>query len=134
MRTDKLTTRFQSALSDAQSLAVGNDNQFIEAIHVLLALLEQDASTVSQVLSSTGVNVSALSIKLNEALERLPKVQGHQGDVQLSNEFIRLLNQTDKLAQQRNDQFISSELFLLALIDAKSSTSDILKSDRKSVV
>ena len=128
MRTDKLTTRFQSALSDAQSLAVGNDNQFIEATHVLLALLEQDASTVGQVLSSTGVNVGALNIKLNEALERLPKVQGHQGDVQLSNEFIRLLNQTDKLAQQRNDQFISSELFLLALVDAKSSTSDILKS------
>ena len=128
MRTDKLTTRFQSALSDAQSLAVGRDNQFIEATHVLLALLAQDASTVSQVLSSTGVNVNALNVKLNEALERLPKVEGHQGDVQLSNEFIRLLNQTDKLAQQRNDQFISSELFLLALIDAKSSASDILKS------
>ncbi len=128
MRTDKLTTRFQSALSDAQSLAVGRDNQFIEATHVLLALLAQDASTVSQVLSSTGVNVNALNVKLNEALERLPKVEGHQGDVQLSNEFIRLLNQTDKLAQQRNDQFISSELFLLALVDAKSSASDILKS------
>ena len=127
MRTDKLTTRFQAALSDAQSLAVGRDNQFIEAVHVLLALLEQDASTVSQILSSSGVNVADVKAKTQEAIERLPQVQGHQGDVQLSNEIGRLLNQTDKLAQQRNDQFISSELFLLALVDAKSSASEILK-------
>ena len=128
MRTDKLTTRFQAALSDAQSLAVGGDNQFIEAAHVLMALLEQDASTVSQVLSSTGVNVAEVKTKLQEAIQRLPQVQGHQGDVQLSNDVIRLLNQTDKLAQQRSDQFISSELFLLALIDASSPVSEILKS------
>ncbi|NOQ89659.1 MAG: AAA family ATPase, partial [Gammaproteobacteria bacterium] len=128
MRTDKLTTRFQAALSDAQSLAVGRDNQFIEAAHVLLALLEQDASTVSQILSSTGVNVAEVKTKTQEAIERLPQVQGHEGDVQLSNETIRLLNQTDKLAQQRNDQFISSELFLLALVDAKIVVSKILKS------
>jgi len=128
MRTDKLTTRFQAALSDAQSLAVGRDNQFIEAVHVLLALLEQDASTVSQILSSTGVSVDVLKTKLSESLQRLPQVQGHEGDVQLSSELIRLLNQTDKLAQQKNDQFISSELFLLALVDAKTATSEILKS------
>ena len=128
MRTDKLTTRFQTALSDAQSLAVGRDNQFIEAVHVLLALLEQDASTVAQILSSTGVNVTEVKTKTQEAIQRLSQVEGHQGDVQLSNETIRLLNQTDKLAQQRNDQFISSELFLLALIDAKISLSEILKS------
>ena len=127
MRTDKLTTRFQEALSDAQSLAVGSDNQFIEAAHVLMALLEQDASTVSQVLSSTGVNITEVKTKLQEAIERLPQVQGHQGDVQLSNEVIRLLNQTDKLAQQRGDQFISSELFLLALVEAKTPASEILK-------
>ncbi len=127
MRTDKLTTRFQEALSDAQSLAVGRDNQFIEAAHVLMALLEQDASTVNQVLSSTGVNIAEVKAKLQEAIERLPQVQGHQGDVQLSNEVIRLLNQTDKLAQQRNDQFISSELFLLALVEAKTPASEILK-------
>ena len=136
MRTDKLTTRFQTALSDAQSLAVGRDNQFIEATHVLLALLEQDSSTISQILANTGLNVNALKTKLNEALERLPQVQGHQGDVQLSNELIRLLNQTDKLAQQRNDQFISSELFLLALVDAKSSASEVLKAagaDKKQI-
>jgi ATP-dependent Clp protease ATP-binding subunit ClpB len=136
MRTDKLTTRFQAALSDAQSIAVGGDNQFIEAVHVLLALLEQDASTVSQILSSSGVNVADVKAKAQEAIERLPQVQGHQGDVQLSNEVVRLLNQTDKLAQQRNDQFISSELFLLALVDAKSSASEILKAagaDKKQI-
>ncbi|MFV2003587.1 MAG: ATP-dependent chaperone ClpB [Gammaproteobacteria bacterium] len=127
MRTDKLTTRFQAALSDAQSLAIGRDNQFIEATHVLLALLEQDSSTVNQVLASTGVNVNALKAKINEALDRLPQVHGHEGDVQLSNELIRLLNQTDKLAQKRNDQFISSELFLLALVEAKSVASEQLK-------
>ncbi len=136
MRMDKLTTRFQSALADAQSLAIGRDNQFIEAAHVLSALLEQDASTVQQVLASTGVAVDALKTKLNEALDRLPQVQGHEGDVQLSNELIRILNQTDKLAQQRNDQFISSELFLLALVDTKSAVSEILKSsgaDKKQI-
>jgi len=136
MRMDKLTTRFQGALADAQSLAIGRDNQFIEAAHALMALLEQDASTVTQILASTGVSVDALKAKLNDALERLPQVQGHQGDVQLSNELIRLLNQTDKLAQQRNDQFISSELFLLALADNKSAVSEILNSvgaDKKQI-
>ena len=136
MRMDKLTTRFQGALADAQSLAIGRDNQFIEAAHALMALLEQEASTVTRVLASTGVSVDALKAKLNDALERLPQVQGHQGDVQLSNELIRLLNQTDKLAQQRNDQFISSELFLLALVDNKSAVSEILKSvgaDKKQI-
>ena len=128
MRTDKLTTRFQSALSDAQSIAIGRDNQFIEAQHVLMALLEQDASTVSQILSNSGVNIADVKAKMQDAIERLPQVQGHEGDVQLSNELIRLLNQTDKLAQQRNDQYISSELFLLALVDAKTSASEILKS------
>ncbi|MCK4676194.1 MAG: AAA family ATPase, partial [Gammaproteobacteria bacterium] len=128
MRQDKLTTRFQSALADAQSIAIGRDNQFIEAAHVMLALLEQDASTVGQILASTGVSVEAVKQKMTEGLDRLPQVQGNQGDVQLSNELIRLLNQTDKLAQQRNDQFISSELFLLALADAKSAASEILKS------
>ncbi len=127
MRTDKLTTRFQAALSDAQSLAVGRDNQFIEATHVLLAMLEQDSSTINQILASTGVRVEQLVTKLNESLDRLPQVQGHDGDVQLSNDLIRLLNQTDKLAQQKKDQFISSELFLLALIDTKSPISETLK-------
>ena len=128
MRTDKFTTRFQAALADAQSLAVGRDNQFIEAAHVLLAMLEQDSSTTNQILASTGVSVDQLVTKLNENLDRLPQVQGNEGDVQLSNDLIRLLNQTDKLAQQKNDQFISSELFLLALVDSKSTTAELLKS------
>ncbi len=136
MRTDKLTTRFQTALSDAQSLAIGHDNQFIEAAHILMALLEQDSSTVSQILSSTGVNLPVVKMKTQEAISRLPQVQGNQGDVQLSNEVIRILNQTDKLAQQRNDQFISSELFLLALVDAKTPASEVLKdagADKKQI-
>jgi len=128
MRIDKLTTRFQSALSDAQSLAAGRDNQFIEPAHVLLALINQESSTVKQILSSTGVGVDALKKKLQGALERMPQVEGHQGDLQLSNEVVRLLNQADKLAQQRGDQFISSELFLLALVELKSAISEILKS------
>jgi ATP-dependent Clp protease ATP-binding subunit ClpB len=136
MRTDKLTTRFQTALSDAQSLAIGHDNQFIEAVHVILALLEQDNSTVNQVLASTGVNITSLKLKLNEAVDRLPQVQGHQGDVQLSNELVRLLNQTDKLAQDRNDQYISSELFLLAVVDGKTPAGELLKAagaDKKQI-
>lgn len=128
MRMDKFTTRFQSALADAQSLAIGRDNQFIEAMHLLMALLEQDASTVSQILATTGVDINSLKAKVNEALDRLPQVQGHAGDVQISNELVRILNQTDKLAQQRKDQFISSELFLLALVDAKSAASELLTS------
>ena len=128
MRIDKLTTRFQAALADAQSLAVGRDNQFIEAAHVLLALLEQESSTVGQILSSTGVSVPALKANVQAAIERLSQVEGHDGDLQLSNEVIRLLNQSDKLAQQRGDQFITSELFLLALLDVKSALSEILKS------
>lgn len=136
MRLDKLTTRFQDALADAQSLAIGRDNQFIEAAHVLSALMDQESSTVSQILASTGVNVAALKTKIQDALDRLPKVEGHQGDLQLSSEVIRVLNQSDKLAQQRGDQFVSSELFLLALVDVKSAISEILKSagvDKKQI-
>ncbi|MBL4712281.1 MAG: hypothetical protein JKX75_07260, partial [Gammaproteobacteria bacterium] len=128
MRTDKLTTRFQAALADAQSLAVGRDNQFIEAAHLLTALLEQDASTVKQILASTGVNVNMLKVKLYEALDRVAQVQGNQGDVQISNELMRLLNQTDKFSQQRNDKFISSELFLLALMESKLTVAELLTS------
>jgi len=136
MRIDKLTTRFQAALADAQSLAVGRDNQFIEVAHVLLALLEQESSTVGQILASTGVSVNAFKEKIRGALDRMPQVEGHEGDLQLSNEVIRVLNQSDKLAQQRGDQFISSELFLLALTDVTTAISDLLKSsgvDKKQI-
>jgi ATP-dependent Clp protease ATP-binding subunit ClpB len=127
MRLDKLTTRFQSALSDAQSLAVGRDNQFIENVHVLQALLDQEASTVQQILSTTGVNIATLKSRLSQMLEQLPQVQGHEGDVQLSNDVVKTMNQTDKLSQKRGDQFISSELYLLALVESKTSVGDVLR-------
>ncbi|HCV20162.1 MAG TPA: ATP-dependent chaperone ClpB [Gammaproteobacteria bacterium] len=116
MRMDKLTTKFQLALADAQSLALGRDNQFIEPVHLILALLDQEGGSVRHLLTRAGVNVNALRSKLGEALERLPQVEGAGGDVQVSNDLGRMLNLTDKLAQKRADQFISSELFVLAAL------------------
>jgi len=110
---DKLTAKFQLALADAQSLAVGRDHQFIEPIHLMLALLGQEGGTVWHLLSLADVNANRLRSGLGEALERLPQVQGVAGDLHVSNDLGRLLNQTDKLSQQRNDQYISSELFVL---------------------
>ncbi|MBT8127356.1 MAG: ATP-dependent chaperone ClpB [Gammaproteobacteria bacterium] len=125
---DKFTSKFQVALADAQSLAVGRDHQFIEPIHVMAALLEQDSSTVRHLFATTGCNVDMLVSKLLEEMERMPRVEGTQGDVQISNELARLLNVTDKLAQQRKDQYISSELFVLAAIDDKSRLGELLRS------
>jgi ATP-dependent Clp protease ATP-binding subunit ClpB len=119
MRTDKLTTKFQMALADAQSLALGRDHQFIEPAHVMIALLDQDGGSVRPLLAQAGANINQLRSSLGEALDRLPTVQGVGGDVQISNELSRLLNLTDKLAQKRNDSYISSELFLLAAIEDK---------------
>jgi ATP-dependent Clp protease ATP-binding subunit ClpB len=119
MRMDKLTNKFQLALADAQSLAVGRDHQFIEPVHLLIALLDQEGGSARHLLSSADVNVNQLRSRLGEMLERLPTVEGSAGDVTVSNDLGRLLNQTDKLAQKRNDQYISSELFLLAAIDDK---------------
>ncbi len=127
MRTDRFTSRFQTALADAQSLAVGRDHQFIEPVHLLVALLAQDSSTVLHLLSATGVNVDALKNQLNQELANMPQVHGHQGDVQISNKTSRLLNQTDKLAQKHKDQYISSELFLLVLVDSQSKIGDMLR-------
>ncbi len=114
MRADKMTTKFQHALADAQSRALGLDNQFIEPLHLMVALLDQEGSTVRPLLAKAGVDVGTLRTSLGEALERLPKVQGTGGDVHPSNDLVRLLNLTDKLAQKRQDSFMSSELFLLA--------------------
>ncbi|MDP6855711.1 MAG: Clp protease N-terminal domain-containing protein, partial [Arenicellales bacterium] len=114
---DKLTTKFQLALADAQSLALGRDNQFIEPVHLMLALLDQEGGSVRHLLTRAGVNVNALRSKLGEALERLPQVEGAGGDVQVSNDLGRMLNLTDKQAQKRGDQFISSELFVLAALE-----------------
>ncbi|MDR3213367.1 MAG: ATP-dependent chaperone ClpB [Azoarcus sp.] len=127
MRLDKLTTRFQQALADAQSLAVGNDQQFIEAQHLLLALLEEEDGGAVSLLQRAGVNVPPLKAALNRALERLPKVEGHGGDVTVGRDLTNLLNLTDREAQKRGDQFIASEMFLLALAGDKGEAGRLLR-------
>ncbi|MDQ7016772.1 MAG: ATP-dependent chaperone ClpB [Gammaproteobacteria bacterium] len=117
MRADKFTNNFQLALSDAQSLAVGQDHQFIEPLHLLQALLEQQNGTVVPLLRSAGVDLVLLKTQLNQALQRLPQVSGAAGDLHISNDLSRLFNVMDKLAQRRGDDFISSELFLLAALE-----------------
>ncbi|MBI3285564.1 MAG: ATP-dependent chaperone ClpB [Burkholderiales bacterium] len=120
MRLDKLTTKLQEALADAQSQAVGNDNQYIEPVHMLLALLNQEDGGSRSLLQRAGVNVAALATALKSALERLPKVTGTGGQVQLGRELTGLLNLADKESQKRGDQFLASEMILLALADDKS--------------
>ncbi|TBR12215.1 MAG: ATP-dependent chaperone ClpB [Rugosibacter sp.] len=127
MRLDKLTTKFQQALADAQSLAVGNDQQFIEPQHLLLALLNQDDGGTASLLARAGVNVGGLKLALNKALERLPKVEGHGGEVSIGRDLNNLLNVTDKEAQKAGDQFIASEMFLLALASDKGEAGRLLK-------
>jgi ATP-dependent Clp protease ATP-binding subunit ClpB len=117
---DKLTSKFQMALAEAQSLAVGLDHQFIEPAHVMVALLDQQGSTVRGLLTKAGANVNLLRSQLGDALDRLSKVEGTGGEVHIGNDLSRLLNLTDKLAQERDDQYISSELFVLAALDRKS--------------
>ncbi|EGF30751.1 ClpB protein [Oxalobacteraceae bacterium IMCC9480] len=120
MRLDKLTTKLQEALSDAQSLAVGNDNPYIEPAHLLVALLNQDDGGASSLLQRAGANIGGLTAALKSALERLPKVSGTGGEVQVGRELGALLNVADKEAQKRGDQFIASEMVLLGLTDDKS--------------
>ncbi|NNL54464.1 MAG: ATP-dependent chaperone ClpB [Woeseia sp.] len=127
MRMDKLTSKFQMALADAQSLAVGQDHQFIEPVHLLIALLDQQGGSVRGLLTKAGANVNLLRSQLGEALDRLPKVEGAGGEVHIGNDLSKLLNLTDKLAQNRKDQFISSELFVLAALDDKSPLAKVLK-------
>ncbi len=127
MRMDKLTTKFQTALQDAQSLAVGRDHQFIEPLHLMTALLDQQGGTVRQLLGQAGVNVNPLRSALGEGLDRLPSVQGGGGDVQVSNALVKLLNLTDKLAQQRKDAYISSELFVLAAVEEQGELGNLLR-------
>ncbi|MEW7992438.1 MAG: ATP-dependent chaperone ClpB [Candidatus Thiodiazotropha sp.] len=127
MRMDRLTSKFQMALADAQSLAVGRDHQFIEPVHLMIALLDQDGGTIRHLLAQSDVNVNQLRSSLSAAMERLPSVEGAAGDLHISNELGRLLNQTDKLAQQRNDQYISSELFVLAAVEEKGELGEMLR-------
>src|SRR5213595_2720828 len=127
MRLDKLTTKFQQALSDAQSLALGNDNGFIEPQHLLAALLQQEDGGSASLLARVGVNVAALKSSLTKAIGRLPKVEGQGGEISISRDLNNLLNLTDKEATKRGDQFIASELFLLAAAKDKGDTGRLLK-------
>jgi ATP-dependent Clp protease ATP-binding subunit ClpB len=127
MRMDKLTSRFQQALADAQSLAVGRDNNLIEPAHVMAALLAQQGGSTAPLLTQAQVNVPALQQRINDMLERLPKVSGQEGNISIGNDLNRLLNLTDKLAQQRGDQFIASELFVLAALEDKGELGTALK-------
>jgi ATP-dependent Clp protease ATP-binding subunit ClpB len=127
MRMDKLTSRFQQALADAQSLAIGRDHQYIEPLHVMAALLDQQGGSVRPLLDKAGVNINLLRSQLGEALDRLPKVEGNAGEVHLSNELNRVLNLTDKTAQKHGDQYISSELFVLAALEDRGTLGQVLR-------
>ncbi|MEP7184734.1 MAG: ATP-dependent chaperone ClpB [Rhodanobacter sp.] len=127
MRMDKLTSRFQQALADAQSLAVGGDHNMLEPVHVMAALLNQQGGSTGPMLTQAQVNVPVLKQRVNDMLERLPKVSGQEGNINVGNDLTRLLNLTDKLAQQRGDQFIASELFVMAALDDKGELGAALK-------
>jgi len=127
MRMDKLTAKFQLALSEAQSLAIGRSHQFIEPLHLMLAMLDQDGGSVRYLLAQGDVNVNRLRSDLGEALDRLSSVEGNDGELHLSNDLGKLLNVTDKLAQERKDQFIASELFVLAALNDKGNLGKIMR-------
>ncbi|CAM4035367.1 MULTISPECIES: ATP-dependent chaperone ClpB [Shewanella] len=127
MRLDRMTNKFQIAISDAQSLALGRDHQFIEPIHLMMALLNQDGGSIHPLLTQAGISVSTLRSALSQELERLPQIEGTGGDVQLSQALIRLLNLCDKLAQKRKDKYISSELFVLAALEGSDALAQCLK-------
>ncbi|WP_039033050.1 MULTISPECIES: ATP-dependent chaperone ClpB [Shewanella] len=127
MRLDRMTNKFQLAISDAQSLALGRDHQFIEPVHLMMALLNQDGGSIHPLLTQAGIQVSTLRSLVSQELERLPQVEGTGGDVQLSQALIRLLNLCDKLAQKRKDKYISSELFILAALEGNDTLAQCLK-------
>jgi ATP-dependent Clp protease ATP-binding subunit ClpB len=127
MRMDKFTSRFQQALADAQSLAVGRDHNQIDPAHVLQALIEQDGGSTLPLLAQSGANVDALKPKITALLDNLPKIGNPTGEVNVGSDLARLLNLTDKLAQQRKDQFISTELFVLAVVEDKSALGKALR-------
>ena len=126
MRLDKLTTKFQEALADAQSLALGNDNAYIDPLHVLTAMLRQ-ADGPKSLLQRAGVNVAALTTAAENAVKQLPQVQGQDQQVQIGPDLTRLLQATEKEAIKRGDQFIASELFLLALADSNTKAAELAK-------
>ena len=127
MRIDRLTSKLQLALSDAQSVALGHDHTYIEPVHILISLLDQQGGSVRPILQQAGLSVGSFRESLNGLLTRLPQVQDHDGNVQMSPEVGRLLNLADKEAQKRKDQFISSELMLMAMFDGKDDLAKALK-------
>lgn len=127
MRMDKLTSKFQAALADAQSLALGRDHAFIEPIHVMKALLDQEGGSIRAVLTNAHVKIPELRTGIDSAINKLPQVEGTGGEMHISNDLNKLLNLTDKLAQKRKDQYISSELFLLAAVEDGGTLGEILK-------
>lgn len=127
MRLDKFTSKFQEAIADAQSLALGRDQQFIEPVHIMFALLNQEGGTVRELLNKLAINFNELRSKVSQAIERLPRVEGDAANLQLAASTAQLLQQCDKLAQKRKDQFISSELFVLAAATDKTELGRILQ-------
>ncbi|HBX74407.1 MAG TPA: type VI secretion system ATPase TssH, partial [Halieaceae bacterium] len=127
MRMDKLTNQLQLALADAQSLALGKDHNFIEPVHLLAALLQQQGGSTRPLLQKVGANVAGLAEGVNSAVEALPRVSGNAGDVHVSNDLTRILNVSDKLAQKGGDTYVSSELVLLALVENKGTAGELLK-------
>ena len=136
MRQDKFTTKFQEALAEAQSIAVGNDHQYLEPLHLLAAMLRADDSGAKSLLARAGVNVAPLAAAVDGEIKRLPQVSGTEGQVQVSRELVGLLNQSDKEAQRRGDAYIASEMFLLALADDKGAAGKLVRThglNRKSL-
>src|SRR5690554_7998796 len=127
MRIDKLTSKLQSALADAQSIAVGKDHNFIDPVHLVQALLDQQGGSVKPLLQQVGAEAGRVRQAIAREIENLPEVQGSAGDVSASNDLGRLLNMADRLAQQRGDQFISSELVLLAALDDRGALGRIMR-------
>lgn len=127
MRIDRLTSKLQLALSDAQSIAVGRDHNFIEPVHLLSAMVEDNSGSIKPLLAQAGVNVGQLRDEITAQIIRLPQVQNHDGDVHMSNELARVLNVADKLAQKKGDQYISSEIVVLAMLEDKGATGQIFK-------
>lgn len=128
MRFDRLTSKFQLALADAQSLALGRDNSYIDPLHLMSTLINQDGGSVYPLLTSAGVEAEGLRHGIDQAIQRLPQIEGTDGEITLSPELIKILNLCDKLAQKRGDSFISSELFVVAALDSRGALADLLKS------
>jgi ATP-dependent Clp protease ATP-binding subunit ClpB len=127
MRIDRLTSKLQVAISDAQSIAVGQDHNFIEPTHLIVALLDQEGGSARPLLLKAGADINQLRISLQAHLDKLPQIQNHEGDVHMSNDFGRLLNRADKYSQQRGDQFITTEIVLLAAVEDKGETGNVLR-------